>query len=167
MKIRFDVNDAALRTSFIKAGIAEALRALVAERSPQWGSLTAAQMVEHLLWGFEISTGRVTVPCSTSEEWQRKARRFLNDNSPMPRGFENPLMKEGAPPLRFETLAAASYAVEAEGARFLELAESDPHTRYVHPVFGPSTVEEWSRIHFKHAIHHLLQFDLVETEDAP
>ena len=34
----------------------------------------------------------------------------------------------------------------------------------VHPTFGPLAAEEWSRSHFKHVYHHLLQFGLLERD---
>jgi len=167
MKVRSDVNDAYGRSALIGTGLGEALRTLTPETQPRWGGFTPAQMVEHLLWAFEVSTGRVIVASSMPEEWQQKARAFLHDNRPMPRGFENPLLKDGLPPLRFRSLLEAVDALTREASRFLELAASEPHARRVHPIFGASSVEEWSRIHFKHGVHHLLQFGLIEVDEAP
>lgn len=167
MNTRCDVNDDVLRAAFIDRGLAEGLGSLSPERKPRWGSFTAAQMIEHLLWAFEVSTGRVVVTCSVSEEWLHKARGFLHDNRPMPRGFENPWLREGPPPLRFATIPEAVEALALEARRFLDLSSSDPASRHIHPVFGPASPEEWSRMHFKHGVHHLLQFDLIEVEEAP
>ena len=167
MKVRFDVNDSVLRAAFIDPGLAEALGSLSPERQPLWGSFTPAQMIEHLLWAFEVSTGRVVVTCSMSEEWLHKARGFLHDNRPMPRGFENPLLREGLPPLRFATIPEAVRALALEARRFVDLSSSHPASRHIHPVFGPAAPEEWSRMHFKHGVHHLLQFGLIEVEEAP
>jgi hypothetical protein len=165
MRILFDVNDAAVRSAFLGQGLAEALAPLAQDRKPQWGGFTAQQMVEHLLWAFEISTGRITVACPMPEDWQAKARGFLHSNRPTPQNFENPHLREGVPALRFDSIPPAVLALQAEARRFLELSESDPGTRYVHPVFGPATVEEWSRTQFKHCVHHFLQFDLIEVEE--
>lgn len=165
MRVRFDVNDAAVRDEFIGAGLGEALLSLLPETRPNWGALSAAHMVEHLLWGFEVSTGRQDATASTSDEWQQKARVFLHDHRLMPRGFENPLLKGGLPPLRYDTLAQAIEAVVREAHRFLDLAAADVDARRVHPVFGACSMEEWSRIHFKHAVHHLLQFNLIEVDE--
>lgn len=166
MKIRFDVNNAEGRSALIRAGLGEALASLTRESQPNWGGFTAAQMVEHLLWGFEISTGRLTVAAATSEEWQQKARAFLHDRRPMPRGFENPLLRDGLPPLRFGSLPEAVTSLASEARLFLELSFSDPQSRRIHPVFGACSVEEWSRIHFKHCVHHFLQFSLVEVDEG-
>ena len=165
MKIRFDVNDALGRSTFIGRTLGDALASLSTESRPLWGGFTAAQMVEHLLWGFELSTGRRIAEAATSEEWQRKARAFLHDDRLMPRGFESPPLKDGVPPLLFSSIPEALSALTAETARFLEAAASEPASRRVHPVFGACSVEEWSRIHFKHGVHHLMQFGLIELVD--
>jgi hypothetical protein len=34
----------------------------------------------------------------------------------------------------------------------------------MHPLFGPIGAEEWTRVHFKHAYHHLLQFALIDGD---
>ncbi len=166
MKVRFDVNDVQGRTRFLTKTLCEALSALPPDRKPAWGGFTAAQMVEHLLSVFELSTGKTTSGSSLPEEFQVKARAFLRDNRPMPRGFESPLHKNGVPPLRFESIPMAVEALRLESKAFLELGAADPGPARVHPAFGPCTPDEWSRMHFKHGVHHLLQFGLLEVESV-
>lgn len=163
--IRFDIHDAAGRDRLLES-LGAALQPLTADRPPVFGTMNAQQMVEHLLWTFEISTGAATVTCPMPEEWQKRARSFLNDDRLTPRGFENPHLKEGLPRLRFADLEGAVAALESEARRFLDLHRADPQVRRVHPVFGPCTLDEWSRAHFKHCVHHLLQFGLIEMEMA-
>jgi uncharacterized damage-inducible protein DinB len=167
MKIRFDVNDARGRSEFLTTQLCEALSALPPDRKPVWGGFSAAQMVEHLLSVFELSTGKTSSGTSLPEAFQVKARAFLQDNRPMPRGFESPLHKNGVPPLRFETIPEAIEALRVESKAFLELCASHPDSVRVHPAFGPCSPDEWSRMHFKHGVHHLVQFGLVEVETVP
>jgi len=166
MKVRFDVNDLEARNEFLATTLVEALSTLPFDRKPAWGGLSAAQMVEHLLSVFELSTGKGTSGSSLPEEFQVKARAFLQDNRPMPRGFESPLHKDGVPPLRFESIPTAVEALCRESQAFLDLCAANPEAVRVHPAFGPCTLEEWSRMHFKHGVHHLLQFGLIEIEAA-
>jgi len=162
MNLHFDVNDRSARESLLGESLGSLLEKADPDRKPVWGSMSLQQMVEHLLWTFEISTGRVSVPCPMPLEWQEKARPFLLDNRETPRGFENPLLKDGLPSLRFAKPSEAVFALRDEARRFLELSSSQPETRRVHPVFGALVPEEWSRTHFKHCAHHLLQFGLIE-----
>lgn len=166
MKVRFDVNDARGRKEFLTTTLREALSTLPPGRKPAWGGFSAAQMVEHLLSVFELSTGKTMSAATLPGEFQVKARAFLRDNRPMPRGFESPLHRNGVPPLRFETIPSAIEAVCRESRAFQDLCASDPDSVRVHPAFGPCTPDEWSRIHFKHGVHHLLQFGLIEVESV-
>jgi oxepin-CoA hydrolase / 3-oxo-5,6-dehydrosuberyl-CoA semialdehyde dehydrogenase len=162
--IRFDVNDPALREAFLGRQMGEALASLQPSDPPRWGKMTALQMVEHLLWSLELSTGRTRIECPLSQEKQERAKAFLHDNRPMMHEFMNPLLKDGLPALRHASLAEAAAALQQEAGRFLDQARRDPGAVHTHPVFGPLGLEEWSRSHFKHGCHHLLQFGLVDVE---
>jgi hypothetical protein len=160
--VPFDVNDAAARDRFFRRDLGEALAALEEDAPARWGQMTARQMVEHLEWSFELSTGRATVECSVPEERRERYKGFLRNGTPMMHEFRNPVLAAGLPPLRRGGLAEARTALAAEVARFLDYERSTPGAVHTHPVFGPLTTEEWSRAHFKHAYHHLLQFGLIE-----
>jgi transcriptional regulator of NAD metabolism len=58
-------------------------------------------------------------------------------------------------------LDEARTAMERELERFLEQQARAPEVTHTHPIFGEITAEEWSRTHYKHAQHHLLQFGLI------
>jgi oxepin-CoA hydrolase/3-oxo-5,6-dehydrosuberyl-CoA semialdehyde dehydrogenase len=158
----FDVNDSQVRAAFFRDQLGQALAALEENSPPRWGAMTAQQMVEHLQWGFELSTGRATVECTVPEARRERFKAFLRDNTPMMHEFRNPALAAGLPPPRHPSLADARQALAESVSRFLDEERSAPGAVYTHPVFGPITVEEWGRAHFKHAYHHLLQFDLIE-----
>ena len=157
----FDVNDAALRAAFLREGLPAALAALSPDAQPAWGAMAAQQMVEHLAWTFEVSTGRVRVVCPFPLEKQQRYKAFLFDNTATPRGVPNPEHAAGLPALRRPSLVEARLMLEQEVERFLEQLARDPGARSTHPIFGDITTEEWSRTHYKHAHHHLLQFGLI------
>jgi hypothetical protein len=161
-RVPFDVNDTEARARFLRHDLARVLAALDPDARPGWGAMTAQQMVEHLQWGFEVSTGRVTLECTVPEAKRARLKPFLFDDTPMRREFRNPALAAGLPALRHAGLSAARAALAAEVSGFLDHERSAPTAVYTHPVFGPITVEEWSRAHFKHAYHHLLQFGLIE-----
>jgi oxepin-CoA hydrolase/3-oxo-5,6-dehydrosuberyl-CoA semialdehyde dehydrogenase len=166
-RVAFVVNDAGARSTFFRHDLPRALAALHADARPGWGVMTAQQMMEHLQWGFEVSTGRVTLECTVPEAKRARLKPFLFDDTPMMHEFRNPALAAGLPPLRHASLAEARAALVAEVSRFLDHERSAPGAVHVHPVFGPITVEEWGRAHFKHAYHHLLQFDLIADPLSP
>jgi oxepin-CoA hydrolase/3-oxo-5,6-dehydrosuberyl-CoA semialdehyde dehydrogenase len=154
------VNDAAARDTFLRDGLRAALGALHDGTPPRWGRMTARQMVEHLHWSMELSTGRATADCPVPEEKRETYRRFLYHDRPSPPDFMNPVLVEGLPPLRFASLDEARAALLAEVERFLAQPPDAPGR--MHPLFGLIGVEEWSRTHYKHVRHHLRQFGLLE-----
>lgn len=161
MSISFDVNDRSVRDRFFREHLTDLLSELNADAPPRWGAMTAQQMVEHLQWGFELSTGQAAVECTVPPERRERYKAFLRDTTPMMHEFRNPALASGLPPLRHGSLDEARKALAASVTRFLDEERSAPGAVYTHPVFGPITVEEWGRAHFKHAYHHLLQFGLV------
>lgn len=94
-------------------------------------------------------------------------KRFLYSNKPSPHEFMNPALIAGLPPLRYAGLAEARAALVGEIERFLWYSTAVPAALHTHPVFGPIGIEEWSRTHYKHGHHHLLQFGLLEGELPP
>jgi oxepin-CoA hydrolase/3-oxo-5,6-dehydrosuberyl-CoA semialdehyde dehydrogenase len=160
--LRFDVNDASLREAFLREGFLATLAPLTEATPPRWGGMTPQQMVEHLEWVFAISTGRVEVGCPVPEAERQRVKPFLRSNMPTPRGFENPVLVEGLPPLRHADLAGARAALGDAIRHFFEHARTQPDAVHTHPLFGPIGLEDWSRAHYKHCHHHLLQFGLLE-----
>lgn len=157
-----EVDDPAGRDAFLRHRLWDALAGLRGDAPPRWGRTSAQQMVEHLAWAFEISTGRASVECPVPEAKRERYKAFLHDDTPMIREFRNPALVAGLPPLRHGDLAAAVAALRNEVERFLDPARAEPSAP-THPVFGPLGRDEWSRSHFKHAHHHLRQFGLVDA----
>jgi hypothetical protein len=163
-RIRFDVSDAELRRRLLAELLPEALSRLREDARPSWGAMTAQEMVEHLAWIFEISVGEASVECAVPEARRARWKAFLHDATPMPHEFRNPALVAGLPPLRYAGLAEARAALARVVDRFLERSRATPDAAFTHPTFGPLVSEEWSRSHFKHVYHHLLQFGLIEGE---
>jgi oxepin-CoA hydrolase / 3-oxo-5,6-dehydrosuberyl-CoA semialdehyde dehydrogenase len=162
--IPFDVNDAKVRETFLHYGLPNGLATLQENAQPRWGKMAAQQMVEHLAWAFELSTGRAQTTCSIPEAQRDRLKAFLYDNRPTPREFMNPVLTAGLPSLRHENLDVAKAALREEIEHFLEQSVSAPGAYHMHPLFGPMGAEEWTRVHFKHAYHHLLQFALIDED---
>jgi oxepin-CoA hydrolase/3-oxo-5,6-dehydrosuberyl-CoA semialdehyde dehydrogenase len=159
--VAFDVNDEDLRGRFFGAIAMEALAALKPDSRPAWGNMSAQQVVEHLTWVFELSTGAARVTFDVPEEQRRWMKTFLSNAMQSPRGIMNPALASGLPALKVPNLPAALAGLDLARRRFLEMDESGRTLAFTHPLLGPLVHEEWSRFHFKHVFHHLLQFGLI------
>ena len=157
----FDVNDERSRAQFLRDVVPSALTLLHDHSLPAWGRMSPQQMVEHLAWGFDLSTGAQVTQCPVPEERRQRLKPFLYSNQPSPQDFMNPVLVSGLPPSCHPSLDAAKEALGAACNRFLEESQSAADVLRVHPLFGPLGHEDWSRVHFKHVFHHLLQFGLI------
>ena len=163
LSVAFDVNDERLRQEFLSELLPMALDSLHEHTRPAWGKMSSQEMVEHLTWAFELSTGQRQTHCPVPEDARERMKPFLYGNQPSPHEFMNPVLASGLPPLEHPNLSSARDALNAARHRFLEQPERTGQDMRVHPMFGPLGRDDWSRVHFKHAFHHLLQFDLIAT----
>jgi oxepin-CoA hydrolase / 3-oxo-5,6-dehydrosuberyl-CoA semialdehyde dehydrogenase len=163
--IPFNVNDNNLRKIFLDQLLLDSIQGIDENREPLWGKMTPHNMIEHLLWAFECSTGILEVPCRTPVNVLERAKRFLYDDRPTPRGFKNPLLGEDPLPVRFTLISQAKNIFQQEVAHCIRYYNERPGAIHVHPVFGPLGAEEWQRSHFKHCYHHLLQFGIIHSND--
>lgn len=161
--MRFDVNDEALRESFLRHEFLSAIGALSDDAVALWGRMRPQEMLEHMAWVFRVSRGADETACATPDAELPRFRRFLYSNRPMPREFMNPALVGGLPPLRHASLGDAKAHLEREVLAFLD-GRGASGALHTHPTFGPIGYEDWHRAHYKHAFHHLLQFALIEPE---
>jgi hypothetical protein len=159
--IPFTPQDHEARDAFLRRSVQAALQNLNEDTTPQWGAMTARQMVEHLIWAFDISTGDIETGCLVPEERRRAIRPFIFSDAQNRRNVAHPSLLGGLPPLRFDDLPSAITALQRSIASFLALRYGDPTIQRVHPMLGAMNLEEWSRIHYKHCYHHLMQFGLI------
>jgi hypothetical protein len=160
--VQFDVNNTKIRRHFLKHTLIDAIDSLTEQIQPLWGKMSAQHMVEHLMWAFELSTGKVKIHRDIPEDIIKRPKKFLYDNRPTPRNFKNPVLSENPSPLRFSSLADSQSALCRELNQFFEYIVDRPEAIHNHPLLGPLGTEEWERTHFKHCYHHLLQFELIK-----
>lgn len=133
---------------------------LSASDKPQWGSMSAQRMIEHLTDTLRIATGKNPQKQVIPDEKLEAMLRFLDSDKPMMRdaqvGFATPDMK-----LRNEELELAVDEFVEEWIDFEGMySESSDHTE-VHPYYGPLNYEQWLKLHRKHLTHHFTQFNLL------
>ena len=159
ISVPFTVDNQTVRTEFLGNQLFTGLDGLRSEEVPRWGRMTPQQMVEHLLWAMEVSNGVATVECKVPPRLTERLRTFLHNDTPTSHDFMNPVLKQGLPALRYQGIPEAVAALRTQMDHFLQ--QRDEQDLRVHPVFAPLSHEQWSRAHFKHFHHHLLQFGLI------
>lgn len=165
LTVPFDINDAKLRQTFLTEILPDCITNLEENAQPQWGKMTAQHMVEHLIWAFELSTGKFYIPFDVPPKQARVAKMFLYNNRVMPRDFKNPMFSEEPPSLLFADLDHAKTGFLESLTLFFNHFRTQPEVFHTHPIFGPVGAEDWQRIQFKHCYHHLLQFGLIKEQD--
>lgn len=153
------------RDAFLRRAVPRGLARLSPSTSPVWGDMSPQQMLEHLLWAVEMSTGRHPVDAGERTPEHVRLLDFLESETATPRGYMNPLLVDGLPPLRFQDLDEARVRLLGEVQGFLDLPE-DARPERGHPIFGPLTWDQWHSAHYKHFLHHLSQFGLVDDSEG-
>lgn len=135
------------------------LDALSADKSPEWGSMNAQQMVEHLSNSIDVSIGKIAVKLVIPEDMLAKSVEYLHSEKPFPKGFKIEYAPEN-PPLRNESLDDAIDELSIKWIEFEEYYEGNPTAQHVQPVYGMLDYQGWLRLHSKHFTHHFAQFGL-------
>ncbi|PHR30289.1 MAG: hypothetical protein COA38_10660 [Fluviicola sp.] len=132
---------------------------LSSDTSPEWGSMNAQQMIEHLSNSMDLSIGELKVELSIPEEKVAGAVAYLHSEKPFPKGFKVNYAPEN-PSLRNKNLEAAIDELTIKWIAFQEYYANTPDASNLHPVYGELNEAAWLRVHSKHFTHHFLQFNL-------
>jgi len=135
-----------------RAELVQRVHALRPDSGRKWGKMSVDQMLWHVSDALALSIGDITMPV---------------EKPPMPRALLKfivlnlPWSKNG--PTHPAFVAKRNYDFAAEHARCVQLidkvASRDIDAQWpTHPVFGPMTGAQVSRLHAKHLNHHLTQF---------
>jgi len=77
--------------AFIELEITEILRLmddLKSDSTPQWGTMSAQRMVEHLTDTVKMSSGKTKLPLEVPEDKLEKMQAFLSSDKPMAKNIE-------------------------------------------------------------------------------
>ena len=142
-------------------GVRTLLPQLSADTPAQWGQMTAQHMLEHLIVVTKLSHGAIPAKVLTPEsEWTTR-KRFLSNEDPFPRNFQNPALPKEPKPLHYPDFAVARQKLFTELDRFATYWKENPDSVLPQPIFGPLNREEWRQFHRKHFTHHFAQFGLA------
>jgi hypothetical protein len=136
------------------------LNKLTPDTKPQWGSMTAQRMVEHLTDTIQIATGKNPQELLVPEDRLPKMLLFLESDKPMAQNIEVPFALPETS-VRNEELELAIDEFVEEYLEFMEMYENDDTLAHIHPYYGPLKYEQWQRLHQKHLSHHFHQFGLI------
>ncbi|MCB9896789.1 MAG: DUF1569 domain-containing protein [Planctomycetes bacterium] len=131
------------------------LDALRPDTPRQWGTMTPAQALAHLVPPLEVAVGERTLPRSLIGVFLGRLvlKRALSDK-PWGHGM----------PTDASFVVSDERDFESERERVALLLErfgtGGPSgiTQGAHPFFGRMTPEQWDRLQWKHVDHHLRQF---------
>jgi len=135
------------------AGLLRRAESLRPDSPRQWGKMDLAQMLAHMNVALEAPLGIVKLPdesnwfLRTIVKWIVLNQKPFSRNAPTSRNYKMVDAKE----------------FELEKQKFIGLLKSASTnglagTWQPHVGFGPLTPEEWGRLLWKHADHHLRQF---------
>lgn len=136
------------------------VRKLKGNEKPQWGSLSAQGMVEHMTDSIGIAWGRVKEPMVTAPEHLEKAKSFAMSDKEFRPNTKNTLMSDTPAPLRHKSMEDAVQELENEVFLFLSFYDFNPDAVVSNPFYGELNYREWLHLLHKHAGHHLKQFSI-------
>ncbi len=122
----------------------------------KWGTMSAAQMFNHMNLSIGGSLGEVPIEDKSNFALKLMRPIIFSGLVPFPKG-----RAQTAP--EFVAKDECDFAEEQEKLvsmleRFVEMCEQDPDGTRLHPLFGPMTMPQWQQGHAVHFEHHLKQF---------
>jgi len=139
------------------------LAKLTPDTQPQWGDMSAQQMVEHLEYTYRIASGEIQdFEISTPEKYLEKTHETLYNYKKMPRDYDFPLAEKA----KMETLNHADLSMAKEKMmeareEYIAFFKGNDEARTKNVVFGDLNRFEWYLLERKHLNHHFEQFNLL------
>lgn len=126
---------------------------LTPQQRPQWGKMSAAQMVVHLTDALRMASGELEVAPKKVALRFSPLKELVLYVLPIPKGL----------PTAPELIARKSGEWTAEVAELRDqlngLVERGAEALApTHPVFGPLSAKQWGVLVYRHMDHHLRQF---------
>lgn len=147
---------------FLKETEFELLAKLQPDQKPAWGIMTPQHMVEHLSSLFLFTIEKIPAKTFYSEEKLKRNYHYLiTEKRPMARNIQHKAMPS-MPPLRFASMEEAMAKLKELVNAFYAYFAANPDKKTMHPACGLLNFEEWEYMHYTHARHHLIQFNLID-----
>ena len=147
-----------------RRNIKKLLNGLTENTKPNWGKMTAQQMLEHLETTLLYSIGEPEAEkCFTPEEHLEKYQDSLYNHRKMPKDFPAPFLPEDGtlPELKYKNLEQAKEKFIENLQKYQIYYRDNPEAEHMHFVFGKLNKEMMELMHRKHFTHHFEQFNLI------
>lgn len=147
-----------------RRNIQKLLNGLTENTKPNWGKMTAQQMLEHLETTLLYSIGEPEAEkCFTPEEHLEKYQNSLYNHRKMPKDFSAPFLPEDGtlPELKYKNLEQAKEKFLENLQKYQIYYRENPEAEHMHFVFGKLNKEMMELMHRKHFTHHFEQFNLI------
>ncbi len=151
------------KLQFITVESLEKLNALTESIQPNWGVMSAQEMIEHVEYVFAISIEKNKTKLYTPTEQLSAYKAFLLSDKQFRENTKAPIemVGETPEPLRYTSLDEAKERLANSINDFTAFFEGNEDRQTMHPAFGMLDYNEWVLMHYKHVLHHLKQFGLV------
>ena len=148
-------------THFLKTTLATALKSLKEDSKAEWGTMTAKQMLIHLIQSskmmhFENNTLLI------KEEYIEKAIAFLYSDKEIKKGLVVPNN------IGFNLTENINKDIEELKGKLIDSSDKmlaffieNTDFKAIHPYFGELETKQWILFQRKHYSHHLNQFGLL------
>ncbi|MGB0177844.1 MAG: DUF1569 domain-containing protein [Owenweeksia sp.] len=136
------------------------LKKLDANAKPEWGSMTASEMLDHLRKAVDISVQKISTEVVTPVEMLPKYKSFLLSDKPFRPGSPKPEMFNKVPDFNGDIEALKVNLMKSLVSMLVHFEKNPDHTAN-HDNFGELNTNEWMHLHLKHFQHHFKQFGLT------
>jgi hypothetical protein len=149
------------KKDFLKSDLTRMLSGLQPGQMGLWGKMNAQQMVEHLSEYIRIASGKINVDAQYPEDITQRSYSFMMSEKPFRENTPNKLLPDVPAPAKQESMQAAIAELQKEIDDFFEFYKRNPGMRKQSPFFGMLNFEEQVHLLHKHAVHHAMQFGLL------
>lgn len=125
--------------------------------------MDAQRMVEHLSLVVQVANGKIDLPDSVIHEQAERFKKIgLMTDRPIQRGVQNPILAAGLQPYVHASISISKQQL-LEELRLMQayFSTHGPAATRPHNIFGHLDEYEWLWFHYKHVMHHFMQFGVV------
>lgn len=148
------------KANFLRNKFIPRLTTISPEAVPLWGKMNLHQMIEHMSYSFRQANGREEYTIVTPEEHIPRMQAFLESDKPFRENTPNQLLPDDPEPAKTATIPLALEELKGEIEHFFEVFARHPDKKITNPFFGVLSYEQWVKLLYKHAWHHLRQFEV-------